>query len=156
MEERFQAFTVLITGISRSIHRIKTEEMSEFNLRSSHVSCLYYLYKKKSLTAREICDLCEEDKANISRAVKLLEEKGYVVCDSEGKKRYQSPLRLTAEGEKIGKAIAEKIDRVLSVASFGLTEEERAVMYKGLAVVNNNLASLCESFSESDTVKEEK
>ncbi len=148
MEERFQAFTVLITGISRSIHRIKTEEMSEFNLRSSHVSCLYYLYKQGSLTAREICDICEEDKANISRAVKLLEEKGYVFCESEEKKRYQSPLRLTEEGKKIGKAIVEKIDRVLEVASCGLTEEERAIMYKGLAVVNKNLNALCESFGD--------
>ena len=150
MEERFQAFTVLITGISRSIHRIKTEEMSEFELRSSHVSCLYYLYKKGSLTAREICDLCEEDKANISRAVKFLEEKGYVFCESEEKKRYQSPLCLTDSGKEIGKAIVEKIDRVLDVASRGLTDEERAVMYKGLAVVNKNLNELCESFAERE------
>ena len=150
MEERFQAFTVLITGISRSIHRIKTEEMSEFELRSSHVSCLYYLYKKGSLTAREICDLCEEDKANISRAVKYLEEKGYVFCESEEKKRYQSPLCLTDSGKDIGKAIVEKIDRVLDVASRGLTDEERAVMYKGLAVVNKNLNELCESFADRE------
>ena len=150
MEERVQAFTVLITGISRSIHRIKTEEMSEFELRSSHVSCLYYLYKKGSLTAREICDLCEEDKANISRAVKYLEEKGYVFCESEEKKRYQSPLCLTDSGKEIGKAIVEKIDRVLDVASRGLTDEERAVMYKGLAVVNKNLNELCESFADRE------
>ena len=150
MEERFQAFTVLITGISRSIHRIKTEEMSEFELRSSHVSCLYYLYKKGSLTAREICDFCEEDKANISRAVKYLEEKGYVFCESEEKKRYQSPLCLTDSGKEIGKAIVEKIDRVLDVASRGLTDEERAVMYKGLAVVNKNLNELCESFADRE------
>ena len=150
MEERFQAFTVLITGISRSIHRIKTEEMSEFELRSSHVSCLYYLYKKGSLTAREICDLCEEDKANISRAVKYLEEKGYVFCESEEKKRYQSPLCLTDSGKEIGKAIVKKIDRVLDVASRGLTDEERAVMYKGLAVVNKNLNELCESFADRE------
>lgn len=148
MEERFQAFTVLIGGIGRSIHRIKTEEMSEFNLRSSHVSCLYYLYKRGALTAREICDVCEEDKANISRAVKLLEEKGYVTCESEEKKRYQSPLMLTDEGKKIGAAIAGKIDRILDVASCGLSEEERNIMYKGLAIVNKNLNALCESFAD--------
>ena len=61
MEERFQAFTVLITGISRSIHRIKTEEMSEFELRSSHVSCLYYLFKENELTAKELCDKYTEE-----------------------------------------------------------------------------------------------
>ncbi len=148
MDERFQAFTVLITGISRSIHRIKTVEMSEFELRSSHVSCLYYLYKKGSLTAREICDLCEEDKANISRAVRFLEEKGYIACPEAAGKRYQTQLELTDKGREIGAKIVEKIDRVLAVASDGLTEEEREIMYKGLIAVNNNLNKLCEGFSE--------
>ena len=60
MEERFKTFTVLITNIARSIHKIKTEEMSEFKLKSSHVSCLYYLYKEQSLTAKELCEQLEE------------------------------------------------------------------------------------------------
>lgn len=146
MTERFQAFTVLISGINRSIHRIKTEEMSEFQLRSSHVSCLYYLYKQGSLTAREICDICDEDKANISRAVKYLEENGLVFCRAVAGKRYQSPLELTEEGRAVGEKIAEKIDRVLAVVSEGITEEERSIMYKSLAVVNENLNKLCDSF----------
>ena len=146
MEERFQLFTVLISGINRSIHRIKTEEMSEFELRSSHVSCLYYLYKQEKLTSREICDLCSEDKANISRALKYLEEKGYVTCETVGTKRYQSPMSLTESGKEIGKNIVQKIDRVLEVASKGLTEEERKIMYKGLLAVNKNLNDLCENF----------
>lgn len=33
MEERFEAFTVLISRISRSIRRIKSEEMAEFQLK---------------------------------------------------------------------------------------------------------------------------
>ncbi len=148
MQERFQAFTVLIAGINRSIHRIKTEEMSEFQLRSSHVSCMYYLYKAESLTAREICDLCDEDKANISRAVKFLEEKGYVISESSSKKRYQTPLSLTESGKEIGGKIVEKIDKVLAASSEGLTDEERAIMYKGLQIINKNLNKLCENFSE--------
>jgi len=148
MEERFQAFTVLIGSINRSIHRIKTGEMSEFQLRSSHVSCLYYLFKSGSLTAKEICTLCEEDKANISRAVRFLEEKGYVICRSDAAKRYQSPLELTESGREIGERIAEKVDRILEVASKGLSEEERDIMYKGLSLVNRNLIELCSRYSE--------
>ena len=48
--ERFQTFTVLITSINRSIHKIKTEEMAEFNLKSAHVNCLYYLGLKGDMT----------------------------------------------------------------------------------------------------------
>jgi len=44
MTERFEIFTVLINRINRNIRRIKNQEMAEYDLRSAHVSCLYYLY----------------------------------------------------------------------------------------------------------------
>ena len=56
MQDRFETFTVLIDKVKRCIRRIKTEEMSEYNLKSPHVSCLYYLYRHKDepLTAKEL------------------------------------------------------------------------------------------------------
>ena len=69
MENRFETFTVLISSISRSIRRLKTEETAEFNLKSPHVSCLYYLLKHGNMTATELCELCDEDKAAISRSI---------------------------------------------------------------------------------------
>ena len=70
MTERFETFTVLIAKISRNIRKIKNQEMAEYDLRSSHISCLYYLYCTDKLTATELCDRCEEDKATISRSRK--------------------------------------------------------------------------------------
>ena len=148
MEERFQTFTGLITEINRCIHKIKTEEMAEFDLKSSHVSCLYYLYKMVSLTARELCDLCREDKANISRAIKYLENNGYLVCTSKCIKRYQSPLRLTELGKQVGERISAKIDHILEQASAGLTEEQRVAMYRALDLISGNLQSLCASYGD--------
>ena len=46
----------------------------------------------------------------------------------------------------VGQGIAEKIDRVLDIASEGLTDEKREIMYKGLTIINNNLNMLCDSF----------
>jgi len=51
MQQRFETFTVLIAKISRSIRRIKAEEMSEFHLKGPHVSCLYYLTQLGPLMA---------------------------------------------------------------------------------------------------------
>lgn len=144
MEERFQTFTVLITDINRCIHKLKTKEMEEFNLKSSHVSCLYYLYKSDKLTAKELCDICREDKANISRAIKYLEQSGYVVCNSKTPKRYQSVLVLTELGRSIGKRIAEKIDRVLDAVGAGVSDEHRRIMYDALSAINMNLQKLCD------------
>ena len=69
MQQRFETFTVLIAKISRSIRRIKAEEMSEFHLKGPHVSCLYYLTQLGPLTAGQLCDRCEEDKAAVSRSL---------------------------------------------------------------------------------------
>lgn len=146
MEERFQTFTGLITDINRCIHKIKTVEMAEYDLKSSHVSCLYYLYKMVSLTARELCDLCREDKANISRSIKYLESNGYLVCTSRTIKRYQSPLRLTELGREVGERISRKIDHILDQASAGVTEEQRTAMYRSLSIIGGNLQKLCDNY----------
>ena len=148
MEERFKTFTVLISKISRYIRRIKTEEMAKFNLKSPHVSCLYYLYKNQTLTAKELCDICEEDQAAISRSIEYLETNNYLICDSNLKKRYKSPLFLTEKGQQIGKIIAEKIDSILKIASDGLTDEDRNTLYSSLKIISDNLKNICDEKGE--------
>ena len=142
MTERFETFTVMIAKISRNIRKIKAEEMAEYNLKSTHVSCLYYLYKEESLTARGICDRCEEDKAAISRAIDYLEKNDYLECEKSNGKRYKSHLTLTEKGKKIGEKISIKIDRILEQVSVGLTEDERGDFYKSLSIINDSLDAL--------------
>ena len=146
MEERFRTFTVLITKISRLIRKIKTEEMHEYGLSNPHVSCLYYLYKEKSLTAKEIMDICLEDKAALSRAISHLETNGYIECDTNQKKRYNSCFKLTQHGLQIAKGIAEKIDNILEYASVGLGEEKRSNMYESLILISDNLDKFCDKY----------
>ncbi len=142
MKERFETFTVLINRISRNIRKIKNQEMSEYNLRSAHVSCLYYLYTNKGATATDLCERCEEDKATISRALDYLETNGYLTCETKSIKRYKSPLLLTDKGLKIGQKIADKIDGVLDAISGSLTEEERLAFYRSLSVISESLENV--------------
>ncbi|MBO5910172.1 MAG: winged helix-turn-helix transcriptional regulator [Clostridia bacterium] len=145
--ERFHTFTTQIAKISRSIRKIKTEEMKEFDLKSPHVSCLYYLYKESSgLTATKLCDICDEDKAAISRSIEYLENNGYIECNSKTEKRYNSPLLLTEKGKNVGKHIANRIDNVLQLASVGITDENRAVFYQSLKIISENLQKISNMF----------
>lgn len=139
MQERFETFTVLINRISRNIRKIKNQEMADYNLRSVHVSCLYYLYTNKGATATDLCERCEEDKATISRALDYLENEGYLTCDSKSPKRYKSPLLLTGKGNEAGKKIADKINGVLDAISAELTEEERIAFYRSLSTISQSL-----------------
>ena len=142
MQERFETFTVLINRISRNIRKIKNQEMAEYNLRSAHVSCLYYIYTLKNATATDLCERCEEDKATISRALDYLDTNGYITREAESAKRYKSPLLLTDKGKSVGKKIADKINGVLDTISVGLTEEERVAFYRSLAIISESLEAV--------------
>ena len=142
MKERFETFTVLINRISRNIRRIKNQEMAEYNLRSVHISCLYYLYTNKGETATELCERCEEDKATISRALEFLETNGYLFCETENAKRYKSPLMLTDKGFEVGGKIAFKINGVLDRIGENLTEDERISFYRNLSIISDSLEAV--------------
>ena len=139
MTERFETFTVLINRISRNIRKIKNQEMAEYQLRSVHISCLYYLYGTQGLTASDLCERCEEDKATISRALEYLEDNGYITCQSRTAKRYKSPLMLTDMGREVAKKISLKVDAILAEISDSLTEEERMAFYRSLTIISNRL-----------------
>ena len=143
MEPGFEAFTVLIARLSRSVKRLKTGEMAEFDLKGPHVSCLYYLSREEGLTAVELCERCDEDKAAISRSLDFLEKNGYISCDSTARKRYRSPLRLTDKGRAVCRRMDEKIDRIASQAGEGLSPEDRETMYRALTLLCGNLKRLC-------------
>ena len=142
MKERFETFTVLINRISRNIRKIKNQEMAEYNLRSAHVSCLYYLYTNKGATATDLCERCEEDKATISRALDYLETNGFLTCESKCIKKYKTPLILTEKGTEAGKKIADKISVVLDSISDGLSEDERIAFYRSLSIISESLESV--------------
>ena len=150
MQERFREFTLLIANLNRCIGKVKTEEIAGFDLKGSHVSCLYYVYENESLTAKELCDICEEDKANISRSIEYLEENGYIACHSKTEKRYKSPLVLTEKGRTVGAKITAKIDRLLSSVGEGVSEEDRGIMYQSLAIICENLQKFCDGYGEND------
>lgn len=141
----------MIAGISRSIRRLKNGEMAEFDLKTPHVSCIYYLYRANApLTAKEICDLCDEDKAAISRSLVYLEKNGFIRCLSDARKRYRSPMVLTDKGNEIGAKLATKIDSILALAGEGMSDKERAEFYRCLRIIHDNLQSICDKYDSLD------
>jgi len=148
VQDRFEAFTLLIAGINRSIRRIKTEEMAEFDLKSPHVSCLYYLYKEEALTLKALGDICDEDKASLSRSIDYLEKRGYVVTSNKKGMRYKAEISLSDAGREVAKRVVEKIDGFLKNVGASLGEDGREALYSGLRTVNRDLEKICEKYDK--------
>ena len=148
MVERYEIFTILLNRISRNIRKIKNEEMADYDLRSGHISCLYYLYITEDLTSKDLCERCEEDKATISRSLDYLEKNGYLVCKSDSKKRYNATFELTELGLAAGKRIADKINAVLDEMSVGISDEDRMVFYRSLNIISENIDKVAKSYKK--------
>lgn len=149
MEQRFETFTVQIAKISKCIRKIKTEEMAEFDLKSPHVSCIYYLYQNNGeMTATDLCEVSNEDKASISRSIDYLENNGYIECESKTEKRYKSPLFLTEKGKGVGEKISKKVDNIVNLASPKMSDSERIKFYQTLTKISNNLQKICDNYGE--------
>ena len=142
MEQRFETFTVLITKINRNIRKIKNREMAEYNLKGPHISCLYFIYLSGGLTATELCERCEEDKATVSRSLDFLEKNGFVFCRDQTKKRYKSPIELTSKGLEAAGKIAAKINSILETVSGQMSEGDRVIFYRFLTAVTDNIEKI--------------
>lgn len=141
MIQRFHTFVSAITICYKSIQRIKSAEMTEFGLKGTHVMCLFYLHHEPSgLTAAQLCSLCEEDKAAISRTLAELTEKGYIQQATEpGKKKYRALMHLTEAGTEVAQKVDLLISHWVAAGGNGLTEQEREVFYHALGIIAENL-----------------
>lgn len=144
MIQRFDAFVSGITACYKYIQRIKSMEMTEFGLKGTHVMCLYYLRRNPAgLTAAQLCGLCAEDKAAISRTVSELRSRGYITTLSE--KAYRAMLTLTAAGQELARKFDHLIEGWVSTGGDGLTDEERSDFYKSLSAIAENLRTRIEA-----------
>lgn len=137
MLQRFQSFVTGITICHKYIQKIKSMEMTEFGLKGTHVMCIFFLHHHpEGLTAAQLCQLCGEDKAAISRTLATLRQKGFLESDE---KKYRSQLRLTKAGCELAVRIDQLIEQWVGFGSDGLTDEERNTFYYALDLISNNL-----------------
>ena len=138
MKFRFNSFTNLISSLYHSIYVIKDEETEEWGLKSSHVSCIYNIFKYNGLSQVELCEVCGENKAAISRTVAYLSDNEYIKVQS-GEMKYKRKYFLTPKGLNIAELVEKKIEGYIYKASGEIKEEDRETMYRCLEIIDNNL-----------------
>jgi DNA-binding MarR family transcriptional regulator len=143
MIQRFDAFVTGITVCYKYIQRIKSAEVTEMGLKGAHVMSMFHLKQHpEGLTASQLCTLCAEDKAAVSRTISFLKNEGFVT--SEGPKNYRAVLKLTPAGQTVANQFDDLIADWVSSGGSGLTDQERSDFYRGLSLIANNLRSKME------------
>lgn len=135
--ERFVDFTMAILQLNKYVQKIKAYEIEKVGLKPVHVMCCYYLYNNpQGLTAKELGEMTLEDKAAISRALKTMQESGYISYDANVR---NARVLLTDGGKKLAGYISERAEIAVEAGSVEFTDEQRIFFYNSLGEIVEKL-----------------
>lgn len=143
MYQRFERFSVAISEISRHWHKLTGEEMEKHGLKAAHGMYLLTLaHHESGLTAPQICDFTGKDKSDVSRMMRILEERGIVFKDGGFQNRYGGVFRLTEQGMEIAEHIRKRASKAVEIAGTDLTDEQREIFYIALEAITARMRAL--------------
>ncbi len=143
MVGRFEIFTLGLSEIMSSWNKIASEELKPFGLKGTYVIYLIALYKhSEGLTSANLSEMCNRDKAEVSRAIKALESKGLVVRKNTTVNGYRAKITLTKQGREATKTLRERVKLAVEKGGEGLSEEQRDDFYNALEIISTNLKKI--------------
>lgn len=144
MISKYESFSLSISSMYHDIQRIERMEMAKFGLKGPHAQCLLAMNRyPQGITAAQLCDICEKDKAAISRTVAELEQSGLVCRGDRNGSRYRAPLTLTVQGKEAADSVSIRAQQAVERAGEGLDDSQREVFYRVLALIAGNLHAIC-------------
>ncbi len=151
MISKYELFSNSVERLSRDIQKLERMEMARYGLKGPHAQCLLALSRyPQGMIATELCELCEKDKAAISRIVAELEEAGLVQRLERNGTRYRATLVLTPSGREAAEVVSRTAKWAVERAGEGLTDGDREVFYRVLSLIAENLHSICKDGLRSE------
>lgn len=137
MQSRYEQFASSIAGIYHSIQKIEKQLMVEYGSKGIFAQYLAALSRcPEGLTAAQLSELCDKDKAAVSRAVVEMEREGLLYRDDN---RYRVRLLLTESGRKMAEYVSRQATMAVNAGGRGLSDEERVQLQKHLSLIAENL-----------------
>ena len=157
MIERFEQFTYSINGIYRYILKIERDEMEKYGFRASYALYLAVMSRfPDGLTAARLSELCDRDKAGISRIVSEMETNGLITRQSNKDNFYRARLVLTERGREISEFVQRKAITAVLQAGGEISDEDRQTFYECLGIIAANLRKISlEGLQEDSGDKED-
>ena len=141
MVSRYEKLSSALSEISRIIQKLSSQEMGEFGLKGSFAKYLLVLKRHPDgITATAICDICERNKADVSRALCEMWDLGLV--ERMGKGSYRAKLVLTPRGREIADKLQTRANDFISYVGKDIDDNEREIFYRSLESITANLEAI--------------
>ena len=143
MQDRFERFSYALFEIWRSWYRITGDEMSQYGLRGPHGMYMITIMRyPEGISAGGLCEVLGRDKAGVSRAMTLLEERGLVYKESMNRRNYAGVYKLTETGHTAAEHIRRRVDTAVRLAGQDVSDEDHEIFYSALERISAGLYKL--------------
>lgn len=144
MIDRFEQFVSYISAIHRDIQRIERDEMEKLGLKGAYAQYLVVMHRyPEGITAADLCEVCDKDKAAVSRAVTEMEHHGLLsrLCSHDS--QYRALLKLTEKGKQAADFVCRKAVSAVKIAAAEIDDETRTTLYRALRSVASGVQNIC-------------
>lgn len=150
IEERFEQFSALISGIYRDIQKLKTKWTEPLSLKAVHIFWVYLLKNHpEGLTASELSRHSQSNRSLVSREIQELIDLGIIQTEKgTQQRRYGQKLILTQSGQHIAQRISQASLDIQNQVNAGIPEEDLIVLYRTLGILMENFHRLTEQTLE--------
>ena len=143
MLRRFEQFTAAISAINRFIQKIERDEMEKYGLKGAYAQYLLAMQQHPTgITATELCEVCDRNKAAVSRILSEMEQKGLICRADDQDSQYRARLTLTSAGQEAASYVSHKAALAAELVGSGLSDEARAAFYSALELITKNIGSV--------------
>lgn len=140
MTERFERFSYALSEISRCWHKIAAQEMERYGLKGPHSVCLLHMYRHpEGITAARLAQECSRDKADVSRMVTAMEQKGMLHRKGTS---YRALLVLTEKGCQAAEHVQKRAVLAAELGGKDISDARREEFYQMLESVMENLREI--------------
>lgn len=130
----------MITLLARKSQSYIGSALSQYQITAAEQPFFMALQRREGVTQEELTAIVCVDKAATARAVKSLEEKGYLIRVQDPKDRRQNRLYPTETAKQMGDAVRDELHRFNALLTQGIDQQSLDVVSAALQKMEENLS----------------
>ena len=135
----FETFSNLLNTTTKSLDKLKSKGMEEYGLSGTHTLCMRQLYDfPDGLTRAELSQRLGVDRAQMTRVISQLIDKGFVV-QTEHSSVYRRKCVLTEKGVSATAEINQLVAKINEFVSGDIPPERLQIFYETFSAICENL-----------------
>lgn len=135
-------FGKLIRGITSNVNYYISVEIERYGIKQGQFEYFLLIYSSPGINQLELARLKNVGKASVTKALKILEEDGFILRETDEKDKRNTLCYITKKGNKI-------VDNLMNVKTNaeeglfkGFKDEDIVAFYKYLSLMHRNSETL--------------